>query len=241
MTRHAMHALHAWRIRPWSETRWTNYIVDSLTTSSKKNDGCHGRSEVWRLNLELLSQQPHGKVGNEESRKLIFRNFFCMLGIWQQFKNLRTRNPNETKAHISEVNCFFVLFLTQIKHKRKTYQTRSLTSRPRRWHCRIVEVLSVTQAEEKKELDCKNMDTIRKNAIYIRIHSSMRINQTLCIWWHSSWPSRSKDIPPQTLKPQTLHQHDNTIKIVECKLKRWRAFHLYCDHQNQSVAAQFLR
>ena len=54
-------------------TRWTNYLKGLGWNRlglypSEMMDVVEDR-EVWRLNLELLLPQPHGKAGNDERRK----------------------------------------------------------------------------------------------------------------------------------------------------------------------------
>ena len=54
-------------------TRWTDYIEDlgwnRLGLRPSEMMEVMEDREVWRLNLELLPRNPHGKAGNEERRK----------------------------------------------------------------------------------------------------------------------------------------------------------------------------
>ena len=54
-------------------TRWTDYIEDlgwnRLGLRPSKMMEVMEDREVWRLNLELLPRNPHGKAGNEERRR----------------------------------------------------------------------------------------------------------------------------------------------------------------------------
>ena len=56
-------------------TRWTDYIEDlgwnRLGLRPSEMMEVMEDREVWRLNLELLPRNPHGKAGNEERRKKI--------------------------------------------------------------------------------------------------------------------------------------------------------------------------
>ena len=62
-------------------TRWTDYIEDlgwnRLGLRPSEIMEVMEDREVWRLNLELLPPQPHGKAGNEERR----RNFFSPFDV----------------------------------------------------------------------------------------------------------------------------------------------------------------
>ena len=56
-------------------TRWTDYIEDlgwnRLGLRPSEMMEVMEDREVWRLNLELLSPNPHGKAGNEERRRCL--------------------------------------------------------------------------------------------------------------------------------------------------------------------------
>ena len=57
-------------------TRWTDYIEDlgwnRLGLRPSEMMEVMEDREVWRLNLELLPQNRHGKAGNEERRRRSF-------------------------------------------------------------------------------------------------------------------------------------------------------------------------
>ena len=74
LPKHALHAKANER-RPVGRprTRWTDYIEDLGWNRlglrpSEMMDVMEDR-EVWRLNLELLPRNPHGKAGNEERKR----------------------------------------------------------------------------------------------------------------------------------------------------------------------------
>ena len=56
-----------------SRARWTDYMEDlgwnRLGLCPSKMMEVMEDCEVWRLNLELLPRNPHGKAGNEEKRR----------------------------------------------------------------------------------------------------------------------------------------------------------------------------
>ena len=60
-------------------TSWTDYIEDlgwnSMRLHPSEMMGVMEDREVWRLNLELLPRNPHGKAGNEERRRRYFQSF----------------------------------------------------------------------------------------------------------------------------------------------------------------------
>ena len=62
-------------------TRWTNYIDDLGWNRlglhlSEMMDVMEDR-EVWRLKLEMLPRNPHGKKSNEERRRIKRSNQFA--------------------------------------------------------------------------------------------------------------------------------------------------------------------
>ena len=60
-------------------TRWTDYIEDlgwdRLGLHPSEMMEVMEDREVWRLNLDLLPRNPHGKAGNEERRRIYIADF----------------------------------------------------------------------------------------------------------------------------------------------------------------------